>query len=64
MVDATHGFLCGQAMESPLVIVFDDLHWADEASLNLLLNVMDLIRRAPDFFHLYVRSDKPLRVGI
>ncbi len=42
MIDATRGFLCGLAVESPLVIVFDDLHWADEASLNLLLNVVDL----------------------
>ena len=42
MMDATRGYLCGLANENPLVIVFDDLHWADEASLNLLLNLADL----------------------
>ena len=42
MIDATRGFLCGLAFDSPLVILFDDLHWSDEASLNLLLNVVDL----------------------
>ena len=34
MVDATRGYLCGLARENPLAIVFDDLHWADEVSLN------------------------------
>jgi len=42
MVDAVRGYLCGLAKEGPLVIVFDDLHWADEASLNLLLSLVDL----------------------
>src|SRR5215216_928037 len=36
MIEATRGFLCGLAVERPLVITFDDLHWTDEASLNLL----------------------------
>ncbi|MGZ9226683.1 MAG: adenylate/guanylate cyclase domain-containing protein, partial [Anaerolineales bacterium] len=42
MIDATRGFLCGLAVESPMVIVFEDLHWSDEASFNLLLNVLEL----------------------
>ena len=42
------------AMESPLVIVFDDLHWADEASLNLLLSLADLSGYATDLVHLHV----------
>jgi predicted ATPase/class 3 adenylate cyclase len=42
MIDTTRGFLCGLASESQLVIVLEDLHWADEASLNLLLNIVDL----------------------
>ena len=58
MVDATRGFLCGLAVESPLVIVFDDLHWADEASLNLLLNVVDLNAEQPIFFICMSRPDK------
>jgi class 3 adenylate cyclase/tetratricopeptide (TPR) repeat protein len=58
MIDATRGFLCGLAVERPLVIVFDDLHWADEASLKLLLNVADLNAEQPIFFICMTRPDK------
>jgi class 3 adenylate cyclase/tetratricopeptide (TPR) repeat protein len=58
MVDATRGFLCGLAVESPLVIVFDDLHWADEATLTLLLNVVDLNAEQPILFICMSRPDK------
>lgn len=57
MIDATRGFLCGLAAESPIVIVFDDLHWADEASLNLLLNVVDLSAAQPLLFICMARPD-------
>jgi tetratricopeptide (TPR) repeat protein len=57
MVDATRGFMCGLAMESPLVIVFDDLHWSDEASLNLLLNVVELASTQPIVFICMARPD-------
>ena len=30
-----------------MVIVFDDLHWADSASLDLLLNVAELAGKLP-----------------
>ncbi|HUP81593.1 MAG TPA: tetratricopeptide repeat protein, partial [Pirellula sp.] len=42
----------------PLVIVFDDLHWADEASLNLLLNLVDLTETQPILFIYMLRPDK------
>jgi predicted ATPase len=58
MIDATRGFLCGLAAESPLVIVFDDLHWADEASLNLLINVVDLVAAQSIFFVCMSRPDR------
>ena len=58
MVDSTRGFLCGLAAESPLVIVFDDLHWSDEASLNLLFNVVDLANTHPIIFICMSRPDK------
>ncbi len=58
MADATRGYLCGIAMEGPLVLVFDDLHWADEASLNLLLNLSDLAESYPMFFICMLRPDK------
>jgi len=57
MIDSTQGFLCGLAVESPLVIVFDDLHWADEASLNLLLNLVDLANTHPIVFICLARPD-------
>jgi len=44
MTEATRGFLAGKAQEMPLVIVLDDLHWADAASLDLLVNLSDLTR--------------------
>ncbi|MEP7355776.1 MAG: adenylate/guanylate cyclase domain-containing protein, partial [Anaerolineales bacterium] len=47
MTDAVRGYLCGQARLQPLVIVLDDLHWADEASLALLENVAELIPEHP-----------------
>ena len=57
MVDATRGYLCGIAMESPLAIVFDDLHWADEASLHLLLSLSDLVDTHPIYFICMLRPD-------
>ena len=57
MIDATRGFLCGLADENPQVIVFDDLHWSDEASLNLLLNVVDLSGSQPIVFICMARPD-------
>jgi predicted ATPase len=39
MTDAVRGYLCGLAQEQPVVIVLEDLHWADDASVALLDNV-------------------------
>jgi len=58
MVDATRGYLCGLAMESLPTIIFDDLHWADEASLNLLLSLSDLADTHPILFICMLRPDK------
>jgi len=57
MVDATRGFLCGLAKEGSLAIVLDDLHWTDEASLNLLLSLADLTHTHPLLFICMVRPD-------
>jgi len=57
MIEATRGFMCGLAAESPLVIIFDDLHWADQASLNLMLNVLDLSSVQPIVFICMARPD-------
>lgn len=57
MVDAARGFLRGLAFDRPLVIVFDDLHWSDEASLNLLLDTSDLSASHPILFICMSRPD-------
>ena len=58
MIDATRGFLCGLAVESRLVVLFEDLHWADEASLGLLLNTADLIPTQAILFIFMSRPDQ------
>ncbi|HZM25416.1 MAG TPA: AAA family ATPase, partial [Anaerolineales bacterium] len=58
IVEAVRGYLCGLGQENPLAIVFDDLHWADEASLNLLLSVANLIDSQPMLFICMSRPDK------
>ncbi len=58
IADAVRGYLCGLAQEGPLAIVFDDLHWADEASLNLLLSLADLTNTQPLLFICMLRPDK------
>lgn len=58
MTEAVRQYLCGLASEQPLALVFDDLHWADEASLALLLNVVDLANTQPLLFLCMLRPDK------
>jgi len=58
MVEAVRGYLCGVAKEDPLVIVFDDLHWADEASLNLLFSIADLTDAQALLFICILRPDE------
>lgn len=58
MTETMRGYLCGLAVENRLVIVFDDLHWADEASLNLLLNLAELTETQPILFICMSRPDK------
>ena len=43
MAEAGRGYLSGLIRERPLALIFDDLHWADEASLTLLINLVDLV---------------------
>ncbi len=58
IVDAVRGYLCGLAQEGPLALVFDDLHWADQASLNLLLSLADLSDAHPMLFICMLRPDQ------
>ncbi len=58
MVEAVRGYLCGLAADHPLALIFDDLHWADEASLNLLLSMADLTESQPILVICMSRPDK------
>ncbi len=58
IIEAAREYLCALANQSPLTLVFDDLHWADEASLGLLLNLIDLSKNQPILFLCMLRPDK------
>jgi len=49
LFDSVTSFLCRVAQRQPVVVVLDDLHWADEASLRLLRFFVSEIRAAPVF---------------
>ena len=44
---AARDLLVAEARQSPLVLVFEDLHWADEASLDLICFLIDSVRQEP-----------------
>jgi class 3 adenylate cyclase/tetratricopeptide (TPR) repeat protein len=60
IASATRAFLRGLAGAAgrPTVVVFDDLHWADTASLDLLGNVADLVAEQPLLLLALMRPDK------
>jgi len=47
-----------EALTGPLVVAFDDLHWADPASVELLLHLFQLADDAPIFFLCAFRPDR------
>ncbi|MDQ3498621.1 MAG: DUF2791 family P-loop domain-containing protein, partial [Actinomycetota bacterium] len=55
---ATRGYLRASASLMPTVIVLDDLHWADTASLDLLLGVAGLVEDLPLVITCLLRPDK------
>jgi class 3 adenylate cyclase/tetratricopeptide (TPR) repeat protein len=55
---ATQGYLRARADLIPTVIVLDDLHWADTASLDLLLSVAALVEESPLLITCLLRPDK------
>jgi tetratricopeptide (TPR) repeat protein len=58
MTEAVRGYLCGVAREAPFVMVFEDLHWADEASISLLENVCGLLPEHPILVICLLRADR------
>ncbi|MDQ8047118.1 MAG: AAA family ATPase, partial [Patulibacter sp.] len=57
---ALRSFVDELAADGPLAIVLDDLHWADEASLDWVLHLMRRPTRAPHLLLLAVRPVAPL----
>ena len=58
ITQATERYLRARADLMPMVIVLDDLHWADSASLDLLLNVAELVENWPLLIVCLLRPDK------
>ena len=58
IVAAIRGYLRARAGLMPTVIMLDDLHWADTASLDLLLSVAGLVRDLPLLITCLLRPDK------
>jgi class 3 adenylate cyclase/predicted ATPase len=50
-----------QASESPLVLALEDIHWIDQASLELLEHLIPLVNRAPLMFILLYRQERTKR---
>ena len=44
---AVRTVLLAEARQAPLVLIFEDIHWADEASLDLLVYLLDSLSDAP-----------------
>lgn len=57
MTEAVRGCLNGLMSERPLALIFDDLHWADEASLTLLINLAGLAEQGRLLFICMTRPD-------
>jgi len=58
ITEATRGYLRARIDLKPTVIVLDDLHWADTASLDLLLSVAGLVENSPLLIVCLLRPDK------
>src|SRR5215207_4666079 len=58
ITEAIRGYLRASSDLNPTVIVLDDLHWADTASLDLLLHVAELVKEWPLLIVCLLRPDK------
>ena len=56
-LDALRRLLSTLAAQNPLVIVLEDIHWADPSSIELLTQLIALVKEAPLLFCLLTRPD-------
>src|SRR4051812_44069793 len=57
-VHAVEDLVCALARERPVLLVFEDLHWADEPTLDLIEELLDLTDRDPVGIVLLYRADR------
>ena len=57
---AVRDLLVAEADRQPLVLILEDLHWADDASLDLLAFLLDSLRQAP---LLIFANSRPVQEG-
>ena len=57
-VEALRTVLTGLAINGPVVIVCEDLHWADAASVDLLVDLLTLVDDAPVVLLATARADR------
>jgi adenylate cyclase len=55
---ALRDFLVALARQAPLVLVFEDLHWADRLSLDLITLLMETLAHTPVFLLCLYRPDR------
>jgi class 3 adenylate cyclase len=56
-LNALRQLLSALAAQQPLVIVLEDIHWADPSSIELLTQLIALVKEAPLLFCLLTRPD-------
>lgn len=55
---AWKSLLVGLAQNEPLILVCDDIHWADPSSVDLLLHVLPVAAQAPVLFLFVTRAER------
>ena len=59
-VEALASLLASAAVDAPLVVTLDDVHWADDSSLRAIERLLPLAERYPILFLLVLRNDSAL----
>lgn len=62
IVQAVQGYIRAKAQQNPLVLTWDDLHWADPSSLGLLKTLLPLTQTCPLLVLLVYRPVRDSRV--
>src|SRR5262249_9493658 len=61
---AIRDYLIALARQQPLILVFEDLHWADTLSLDLILLLMDALTLAPLLLLCVYRPEREHKCGL